>query len=269
VPDLPTASGVPAIELHGVTRLHDGRPVLRDVDWRVEADQRWVVLGRNGSGKTTLVRICALYDHPSSGTVRILREELGRCDVRALRRRIGFVSAAFADQIRGGLAVADVVMCGLNAALEPWWHQYDDEDRAAAREMLAVVGLEHHADQPFGTLSSGERQRALIARSLVTRPGLVLLDEPNAGLDLGGREELVADLGRLAGDPAQPPTVLVTHHVEEIPAHFDHVLALAGGEVLTAGPIDDVLDAEVLSECFGLPLALERRHGRWTAFRRP
>ncbi len=268
VPGSPAAS-TPAIELADVTRVHDGRTVLAGVDWTVEADQRWVVLGRNGSGKTTLVRICALYDHPSSGTVRILGEQLGRTDVRRLRRRIGFVSAAFADSVRGDLAVEDVVVTALNAALEPWWHTYTDDDRARARELLASMGLGGHHAQPFRTLSSGERQRALLARSLMTEPGLLLLDEPTAGLDLGGREELVDELDRLAADATQPPIVLVTHHVEEIPPAFDHVLLLRGGEVFAAGPLDDVLDAEVLSECFGLPLELERRDGRWTARRRP
>ena len=266
VHDRPPAA--PAIELTGVARLHDGRAVLDGIDWRVERDERWVVLGRNGSGKTTLVRICALYDHPSAGTVRILGEELGRCDVRTLRRRVGFVSAAFADQIRSGLLVRDVVMCALNAALEPWWHTYSDVDRARAVEVLGEVGLSGHHDQPFGTLSSGERQRALLARSLMVDPGLLLLDEPTAGLDLGGREDLVDQLSRFAGDPGRPPTALVTHHVEEIPPGYGHVLMIAGGRVLAAGPIDDVLTAEALSECFEVPLALDRRDGRWTAWRR-
>ena len=259
---------VPAIELSGVTRIHDGATVLDGVDWTVERDQRWVVLGRNGSGKTTLVRICALYDHPSSGTVRILGEQLGRCDVRTLRRRIGFVSAAFADQVRRQLVVRDVVMCALNAALEPWWHTYDDADRARAVEVLGEVGLAGHHDQPFGTLSSGERQRALLARSLMVDPELLLLDEPTAGLDLGGREDLVDQLARFAGDPSRPPTVLVTHHVEEIPPGYGHVLMIADGRVLASGPIDDVLTAEALSACFEVPLALDRRGGRWTAWRR-
>ena len=268
VPGAPSAAPA-AIDLAGVTKVHDGRAVLADVDWRVRPDERWVVLGRNGSGKTTLIRICALYDHPSSGSVRVLGELLGRCDVRRLRRRIGFVSAALADQIRGELPVGDVVVTALNAALEPWWHTYADDDRARARELLAEMGLDGRHAQPFRTLSSGERQRALIARSLMTEPGLLLLDEPNAGLDLGGREELIEQLDRLAADRSRPPTVLVTHHVEEIPPHFDHVLLLREGRVLAAGPIEDVLDAEVLSECFGLPLELERRHDRWTAWRRP
>ncbi len=258
----------PAIDLRGVSRVHDRRTVLDGIEWTVQRDERWIVLGRNGSGKTTLVRICALYDHPSSGVVRILGEELGRCDVRSLRRRIGFVSAAFADQVRRQLAVRDVVMCALNAALEPWWHTYSDDDRARAVEVLGEVGLAGHQHQPFGTLSSGERQRALLARSLMVDPGVLLLDEPTAGLDLGGREDLVDQLARFAGDPSRPPTVLVTHHVEEIPPGYGHVLMIADGRILAAGPIDEVLTADALSACFEVPLALERRDGRWTAWRR-
>lgn len=252
------------LRLTGVCVDRDGRRILDDVDWEVGAGESWAVLGRNGSGKTTLIRIAALYDHPSAGTVEVLGQTLGRTDVRALRRRIGLASPAFMDLIRPTIAAHEVVMCALNAALEPWWHRYSEEDRARARALLAEVGVGHLADRPVGTLSTGERQRVQLARVLMTDPGLLLFDEPTAGLDLGGREELVADFDRLARGTT--PLVMVTHHVEEIPASFTHALLVAGG-VMAAGPIGDTLTSDTLSECFGMRLRLERRDDRWTAWR--
>ena len=195
----------------------------------------------------------------------MLGARLGRIDVRRHRTRIGLVSPAFADLLRADVTALDVVMTAREAALEAWWHSYGDDDRAAARALLARTGAEALAERTFGTLSSGERQRVLLARSLWGDPGLVLLDEPTAGLDLGAREDLVGRLAGLAADPATPPTVLVTHHVEEIPAGFTHALLLRDGRVVARGPIGDVLDAEPLSATFGLPLALDRRDGRYAA----
>ena len=228
--------------------------------------ERWIVLGANGSGKTSLIRIASLYLHPSTGDVDVLGQRLGRVDVRRHRRRIGLVSAAFADLLRPGLTAADIVKTAKHAALEPWWHEYDDADGTRALELLDRFGCADLADHPFATLSSGERQRVQLARTLMTDPGLLLLDEPTAGLDLGGREDLVRRLGALAADPATPATVLVTHHVDEIPPGYGHVLLLRRGRVMAAGPIHDVLTSAALSECFGIALALERREGRWSAF---
>jgi iron complex transport system ATP-binding protein len=255
-----------ALRLADVSLIREGRRLLDHVDWSVQDGERWVVLGRNGSGKSTLMRIASLYLHPSEGTVDVLGERLGRTDVRRLRTRIGNASAGMADMLRSDLTPLDVVMTAKNAALEPWWHTYDDADRERARGCLEQVEIGHLALRSFATLSSGERQRVLLARTLMPEPGLLLLDEPTAGLDLAGREELVAGLGALAADPSTPATVLVTHHVEEIPDGFSHLLLLADGRVTAAGPIEEVLDAERLSECFGLPLGLERRHGRWWAW---
>ena len=263
------ATTTPAIEMIGVSRVEDGQLILRDVDWTVQPDERWIVLGRNGSGKSTLLRIASLYLHPSLGTVRVLGEELGRTDVRQLRRSIGYSAAAFADLLRPALSVRDVVMTAKFAALEPWWHVYDDADRARAVEMLARVGCEQLAPHLFATLSSGERQRVLLARTLFTEPGVILLDEPTAALDLAGREELVANLDALASDATTPPIVLVTHHVEEIPPAFTHALLLRGGEVLVQGPIADCMDADTLSACFDIPLELAQRDGRWQAWAKP
>lgn len=259
---------VPALDLRGVSLVRDGRRVLDDVTWAVAADERWVVLGRNGSGKSSLLKIASLYLHPSSGTVDVLGERLGRTDVRVLRRRIGLASAGMADQLRSDLTPVDVVMTAKYAALEPWWHSYDDADRDRARECLDRLGIARLAERSFATLSSGERQRVLLARTLMPEPGLLLLDEPTAGLDLAGREELVDGLSVLASDDSTPATVLVTHHVEEIPTGFTHALMLCDGEVLVAGPLEDVLDESNLSECFGIELGLEHRHGRWWAWGR-
>lgn len=256
----------PVLDLVGVTIRRDGRALLRDVDWQVRPGERWVVLGPNGSGKTTLLRVASLYLHPSSGTVTVLGEQLGRTDVRRLRTRIGVCSQALADLLRADLTVGDVVVTGLHAALEPWWHTYREEDRAAAQAVLERLGVGDLTARRFGTLSSGERQRVQLARTLLGDPDLLLLDEPAAGLDLGGREDLVNRLGALASDPTVAPTVLVTHHAEEIPEGFTHVLLLQRGEVLAAGPLDEVLTAEALSACFALPLHLERRGGRWAAW---
>lgn len=255
----------PPLQLTGVGLDRDERTILDDVDFTVRDGERWVVLGRNGCGKTTLLRIASLYLHPTRGTVDVLGHRLGRTDIRRLRPLVGFTSAGFADMLRPELIAADVVMTAKNGALEPWWHRYDDADRHRARAMLDRLGVGHLADKPIGQVSSGERQRVLLARTLMTDPGLLLLDEPTAALDLGGREDLVAGLDELAAQPQTPATVLVTHHVEEIPPSFTHVLLLRAGTVLAAGPIGQTLTEEALSDCFGLPVALEHRHGRWTA----
>jgi len=251
----------------GVSVIRDERVVVDHVDWTMGADERWVVLGRNGSGKTTLIRIAALYDHPSSGSVQVLGETLGRCDVRTLRRRIGFVSAAMADLVRPELLVADVVMCAKYAALEPYWHDYDAADRERALMLCERVGIGHAALRPFQTLSSGERQQAMIARQQMSLDiGLMLFDEPMAGLDLGAREGFIRRLSELALDSSQPPMALVTHHVEEIPTGITHALLIHQGKVLASGALDDTLTAANLSACFEVDLRLARRAGRWTAW---
>ncbi len=252
-----------ALRLAGVGFTRDQRPILSDVDWEVACDQRWVVLGANGSGKTSLLRIAALYEHPTTGTVEVLGNRLGQVDVRRMRHQVGFVSPALAQMLRPNLKAVDVVMTARHGALEPWWHEYTDSDRERAVRLLEQVGAGGLGDRTIATLSSGERQRVQIARSLMTDPGLVLLDEPASTLDLGGREMLVADLTRLATNPVAPPLVMVTHRTEEIPAGFTHGLLLRDGRVLAQGPLEDVLTSESLSACFDLPLELEHRNGRW------
>ena len=256
----------PVIDLEQVTVRREGATMLEDLTWQVRPGQRWVVLGRNGSGKTTLMRVASLYLHPTSGTVRILGERLGRTDVRTLRTRIGVASQALADQLRPDLITSDVVVTGKHAALEPWWHTYSAVDRARALTELDRVGVAHLAERRFGTLSAGERQRVQLARTLMGDPELLLLDEPAAGLDLAAREDLVHLLADLAADPEAPAIVLVTHHTEEIPDGFTHGLLLSGGRQVVSGPIDEVLTEHHLSQCFDLPLRLERRDGRWLSW---
>lgn len=253
------------IDLDDVSFRRDGRAILDALHWRVHTGERWVVLGPNGSGKSTLLAIASLRLHPSSGRVRILGEELGRCDVRRVRPRIGLSSAALADQLRPGLEVEDLVMTGLRGDLETWWHDYTEQDRARARAALERIGAGHLGPRTFGTLSSGERKRVQMARVLVSQPELLLLDEPAAGLDLGAREDLVGRLADLAADPSVAPIVLVTHHVEEIPRGFTHALLLRGGRVTAAGPIGDTLTSDTLGETFGLDVALDEDGGRWRA----
>ena len=262
----PDTPGSAVLDLRGVRRSIDGVEILSGIDWRVESRQHWAVLGPNGCGKTTLMQIASMWLHPSAGEVTVLGERLGCTDVRTLRSRVGFCSAALAKMLRPHLPVSDVVMTAQNAALEPWWHSYGDDDRAKAQAVLDRVGAGHLAGRRFGVCSDGERQRVLMARSLMTDPALVLLDEPTAALDLAGREQFVSMLNGLASDAANPPMVLVTHHVEEIPDHFTHCLLLRGGRILAQGPMAEVLTDDLLGACFGLPLAVEQRNGRWSAW---
>jgi iron complex transport system ATP-binding protein len=262
-----SGDGPPALRLDSIRLVRDENVILDDVSLTVTAGQRWLVLGANGCGKTSLLRIAALYDHPTSGTVEVLGERLGRTDVRELRRRIGFVSAAVADQLRPGLNAHDAVRTARYAALEPWWHRYTADDDARAHECLERMGVGRLAPRSLATLSSGERTRVLLARSLMNDPAVVLLDEPASGLDLAGREQLVAALDELATDDGAPPFVVVTHHVEDVPSSLTHAMLLHRGRSLAAGSLDDVMREEHLSECFGLPLRLERRgDGRLSAW---
>ncbi|MGI9645300.1 MAG: ABC transporter ATP-binding protein [Ilumatobacteraceae bacterium] len=262
-----TEGSVAAVELRDVHVQRGGHSIIGTISLRVEPHHRWVVLGANGSGKTTLLRTMALYDHPTSGDVEVLGERLGRADVRTLRRRVGYTSAALADQLRPGLSARDVVMTARYAALEPWWHRYTDDDEQRALDCLAELGVERFAARTFGTLSSGEKQRVLLARTLMNDPAVVLLDEPSAGLDLGGREQLVMTLDAFAADPGSPAMVLVTHHVDEIPPSLTHAMLLRDGDAIAHGPVDEVLTADSLSQCFGVSLQLQRRaDGRFSAW---
>jgi iron complex transport system ATP-binding protein len=255
----------PALRLAGVGVTRGGRDLLDGVDLQVARDERWVVLGPNGSGKTTLLRIASLSLFPTRGTVDVLGHRIGSVDVRPLRARIGLASPAVADAVRPTITASELVVSARSGALEPWWHPARRDDREVARAALGRLDVGHFADREFGTLSSGERQRVLVARSLVAEPSLLLLDEPTAGLDLGARERLVTALGRLASEPATPPLVLVTHHVEEIPPGTTSLLLLRGGRVLAAGDLATTLTSDALSTAFGLRLEVRHRAGRWSA----
>ncbi|HEY0637346.1 MAG TPA: ABC transporter ATP-binding protein [Pseudonocardiaceae bacterium] len=241
--------------------------LVRSIDWRVELDERWVVLGPNGAGKTTLLRLAGAELHPSSGVVEVLGERLGRTDVFELRPRIGFCSAALAGRVPAQERVRDLVVSAGYAVLGRWREPYESMDTGRADALLVAFGVAHLADREFGTLSEGERKRVLIARALMTDPELLLLDEPAAGLDLGGREDLVARLGALALDPDSPAMVLVTHHVEEIPPGFTHALLIREGAVVAQGLLSDVITSENLSVTFGQPLVLDQIDGRYFARR--
>ncbi|MBF0662653.1 MULTISPECIES: ABC transporter ATP-binding protein [unclassified Rhodococcus (in: high G+C Gram-positive bacteria)] len=255
------------IEFEDVLVRRGGNVLVGPVTWKVELDERWVVLGPNGAGKTTLLRIAAAETFPTSGTAHVLGETFGRTDLSELRTRIGLSSAALANRVPFDEKVLDLVISAGYGVLGRWRERYDDMDTERAIEMLESLGAEHLADRSYGTLSEGERKRVLIARALMTDPELLLLDEPAAGLDLGGREELVARLGVLAADPDAPATVLITHHVEEIPPGFTHALLLKEGTVVAQGLLDDVITGENLSEAFSQAITLEQADGRFFARR--
>ena len=255
------------IDFRRVTLRRGGRVLVGPVDWQVELDERWVVIGPNGAGKTSLLRMAAAMEYPSSGTAVVLGERLGRVDMAELRQRVGLSSSALSQRVPDEELVRDVVVSAGYAVLGRWHERYDDVDYLRALDTLESVGAEHLAGRTFGTLSEGERKRVLIARSLMTDPELLLLDEPAAGLDLGGREELVARLADLAADPDSPALVLVTHHVEEIPPGFSHCLILSEGRVLAAGLLRDTLTAANLSAAFGQSIAVDTVDGRYFARR--
>jgi iron complex transport system ATP-binding protein len=269
--DEPVSAADPVTDVDTVLRMsgvgvrRGSAHLLRSVDWTVELDERWVVLGPNGAGKTTLLQLAAAQLHPSSGSAEVLGERLGRVDVFELRPRIGLTSAALAGRVPNNETVLDVVVSAGYAVVGRWREEYDVLDTGRARHLLYQLGVQQLADRRFGTLSEGERKRVQIARALMTDPELLLLDEPAAGLDLAGREQLVARLAMLAADPDAPTMVLVTHHVEEIPPGITHGLLLRNGTVVAAGLIDDVLTADLLSVTFGMPLALDRTGGRYAA----
>jgi iron complex transport system ATP-binding protein len=255
----------PSLELRDVGLTRDGRDILHGISWEVQDHERWIVLGPNGSGKTSLVRIASFQTHPSRGEVAVLGQRLGHVDIRRMRNRIGLASSALADQLRPNLQAVDVVKTAVHGALEPWWHTYTGDDRDQALACLDQMGVAHFARREFGTLSSGERQRVLLARTLMGRPDVILLDEPSAGLDLGGREGLVHSLADLARDVTSPPVVFVTHHVEEIPRGFTKLLMLRDGRIARAGDLATELTSEALSEIFGLELRLRLEEGRYSA----
>jgi len=253
------------IELAEVDVVRGGNTLLDQVSWQVAEGDRWVIIGPNGAGKTTLLQVVGTTIHPTNGVAAVLGEVLGAVDVFELRPRIGMTSTSIAERIPRAERVSDVVVSAGYAVLGRWREDYDDLDHDRARELLDQFGIGELADRTFGTLSEGERKRVQVARAMMTDPELLLLDEPSAGLDLAGREDLVGVLGELARDEAAPAQVLVTHHVEEIPVGITHAMLLRQGAVVAAGPIEETLTAQHMSDTFGLPLEIEQRNGRWFA----
>ncbi|HEY5224846.1 MAG TPA: ABC transporter ATP-binding protein [Microbacteriaceae bacterium] len=253
------------LQLTSVSIVRDGNTILDSVDWAVDSDQRWVILGPNGAGKTTLLQLAAAAIHPTTGLSEVLEEEIGAVDLFELRPRIGFASSALARRIPAGETVLNVVLTAAYSVTGRWNEEYEDIDIRRARRVLAEWKLDHLADRRFGALSDGEQKRVQIARAVMTDPEILLLDEPAASLDLGAREELVQLLGGYASDPGSPAIVLVTHHVEEIPLGFTHVMLLADGGIVAAGPIGETLTSENLTEAFGLPITLTESDARFSA----
>ena len=265
---MPNDSDVsPVLQTNNVSIVREGRHILNSVSLSVSPTDRWVILGPNGCGKTTLLRVLSLYLHPSSGDIFVQGRALGTFDIRPVRPRIAYMSASLASEIRPVLTATQVVMSAKNGALETWWHSYTDNDAQRAVECLDRLGVAWCEDRELGALSSGEQQRVLLARALMTDPIALLLDEPTARLDLGGRENLIQLLQTFARDNPQLPSVVVTHHVDEIPISTTHCALMKDGKIISSGPLHETLTSESLSECFGTSLLLEHRaNGRLTAY---
>jgi iron complex transport system ATP-binding protein len=250
------------LRLKGVSVHRAGRTILGPIDWCVDRGQRWVIVGPNGAGKTTLIQVVSTYLWPTTGSVEVLGETIGHVDSRELRRRIGYAGSGLEKSIPEDLTAHDVVVTARHAALGPWWHDYGADDHQRASDLLGRLGVGGLAERPFGLLSAGERRRVQIARALMPRPELLLLDEPSASLDLGARETLVRDLDALAADDDLAAVFLVTHHVEEVPPAFGHALVLGAGRAVAAGPVGTALDGGSLSRAFGMPIRVDRVDGR-------
>lgn len=253
---------MPIVRLDNVTFRRGERQILSGVSWAIEPGQHWALLGANGAGKTTLLKIITGYEWVTEGAVEVLGEVFGECNVRDPRRRIGWVSSALQHDLPEGDTTREIVASGIEASMG-LYRDFTPEEFARAREALASLGCEGVAEQRYGTLSQGEQQRVVIARALVNRPALLILDEPCAGLDPMARESFLSDLGRLTHRPDAPALILVTHHIEEIGPWNTHVLVLRDGRVLSSGPTADVLRGEVLGRAFGCRCVVERRGSRY------
>ena len=241
------------------------RSIIDTVTWEARTGERWALLGPNGAGKTTLLTLVAAVEFPSSGAVEVLGERLGRTDVFRLREQIGFVDARLGRRFAPALTVAQVVRTGATGTIGLFEERVTDAGRARAEALATTFGVSAISAQRFADCSHGERTRTLIARALVSRPRLLLLDEPGAGLDLAGRETLLAAFSRLAVEEPDLATVVTTHHLEELPAETTHALLLGDGQVVATGRVEETLTSHALSACFGLPVVVARSHGRWHA----
>jgi iron complex transport system ATP-binding protein len=253
------------LRFSNVSFARNGNTIIQEFSWNVSSDERWVILGANGAGKTSILELASGWELPTTGIVEILGEDLGTGDVEEIRPRVGLASSGMAKRIPATETVSDAVVTAAYAAAERRGEQFDEIDIRRARRVLSEWRLEQLSERTFGSLSEGEAKRLQIARSIMTDPELLLLDEPSAGLDLGSREEIMQMLGYFAGNPSAPAIVMVTHHVEEIPRGFTHALLLSGGTVLVAGPISEVLTGANLTAAFGVSVSVQSHDGRYSA----
>jgi len=260
---LDNMSEVAAFQSVGFVR--DQRPILEDISWTVDSQQRWVIVGPNGAGKTTILSMLASLTYPSSGTVTVLGETLGKTNVFELRPRVGYASSDMTSRVPYNETVLDTVLTAAYGVTGRWREEYEDIDTRRALRVLSEWRLDNLAENTMRTLSDGEKKRVQIARAVMTDPELLLLDEPAGSLDVGAREDVIEMLDHFASDPGSPAMVMVTHHVEEIPSGFTHLLVIAGGRAIAQGPIGDTLTGDVLSEAFGRPLSITHNNGRYQA----
>jgi iron complex transport system ATP-binding protein len=257
------------LRFSNVSLERGGNTLVDNVSWEVTSDQRWVILGPNGAGKTSILELAAAWEVPSSGTAIVLGEDLSTRDAEEIRPRVGLASSGMAKRIPSTETVVDAVVTAAYAAAERRGEVYEDIDLRRARRVLAEWRLESVTHREVGTLSEGEQKRLQIARSIMTDPEVLLLDEPSAGLDLGMREELMSMLSAFASSPTAPAIIMVTHHVEEIPRGFTHVLLLADGKVSAQGPLSETLTSENLTKAFGVNVEVVNNSGRFSAVARP
>lgn len=253
------------IEMKMVSLYRSGRPVLEKINWSVQEGERWVIIGPNGAGKTSLLSLISTYIFPTSGSLTVLGNAIGKIDSAQLKPRIGIATSANLDLIEPDERVIDFVLSSAYGIFGRWNEDYDLWDESRAKALLTIFGIKELADRNFASLSEGERKRSIIARSLMSDPELLLMDEPTAGLDLGAREDLLNRISTFASDPSAPASVIVTHHLEEIPAGSTHILVLDKGKIFAEGEIDQVLTSQLLSDLYGIQISLEIKEGRFFA----
>jgi iron complex transport system ATP-binding protein len=256
---------IPVFNLNNVSVIRDGKNILGPLDWVVNENERWVILGPNGAGKSTLFALCSSQIHPTAGTVEILGSRLGAVDVFELRPRIGFMGSTLLTQFPEDEKVIDIVLTAAYAMLGRWNESYELWDESRAQGLLTTLGVRQLADRQFFTLSEGEKKRTLIARALMADPEILLLDEPASGLDLGGREDLLNRFDLLANDPTAPVTLMITHHIEEIPSGSTNALLLKAGAVVASGEISSVITSENLSNAYDMPINVTMQNSRYSA----
>ncbi|MGA0865900.1 MAG: ABC transporter ATP-binding protein [Candidatus Nanopelagicaceae bacterium] len=258
-------SATTLISFRGVSVTRSRKSILDQINWDVSLGERWVIIGPNGAGKTTLLSIIASYLFPSQGEVRILGSRLGQIDTAELKTRIGMTSASLLNLVPEDERAGDIVLSSAYAVFGRWQEEYDPWDESRSSALLSALGVRELKDRIFSTLSEGEKKRVMIARALMPDPELLLMDEPAAGLDLGGREDLLRRISELSSDPSAPATIMVTHHLEEIPAGTTHLLVLKDGRSFAQGRIEEILTSDLLSDLYGMRLELDSRHGRYFA----